>query len=125
MLHFEIPDTTAHIPDDIFFLPVVSEGRGESVIGLVYDMERRIIGSLEAPLIEWDQGVTAFEEIVTIFGFRWLMVDLPELAVSLFVPEFIDMSSEGKYRISIFIEEFCREIEVSRIRPIMHDISKE
>ena len=55
MLHFEIADATAHIPDDIFLLPVDTECLCELIIGLIYDMEGCIVGSLEAPLIEGDE----------------------------------------------------------------------
>ena len=88
-------------------------------------MERCIVGSLETALVEWDKRVTTFEKIITVFRFWWLVVDLPELAVSLFVPEFVDMSCEGKYGSSVFIEEFCRKVQMRRTRPIVHDVSEE
>ena len=125
MLHLEISDTTAHIPDDVFLLPVIPESCGESVIGFIHDMKRSVVSSLKAPLIERDERVTAFEEIITILGFWWLVVDLPELTVSLFVSEFVDVSCEGKYGSSVFIEEFCRKVQMRRTRPIVHDVSEE
>lgn len=53
------------------------------------------------------------------------MIDLPKLAISLLVSEFIDMSVETKDRIAIFIQELCREIHMGRLCPIMHYISEE
>jgi len=85
VLYFEVTDTTTHIPDDVVFLPVISEGLSEFIIRLVYDMQWSVIGSFKASLIEWNQRVSAFEEVVSVFCFWWLVVDLPELAVSLLV----------------------------------------
>ena len=55
VLDLEIAHTTAHIPDNILTLPVVSESLGELVIGSVDDMEWSVIGSFETPLINRDE----------------------------------------------------------------------
>ena len=55
MLRLQIPDSTAHIPDDILSLPVFAESLREEVVGSIDDMKWSEIGSLESSLIEWDQ----------------------------------------------------------------------
>jgi hypothetical protein len=94
MLHFQIAYTATHIPDDIVLLPVIPEGFGKFIVGFVHDMQGSIIGSFKASLIEWYERVSTFEEVISIFCFWWLVVDLPELAVSFFVPQLVDMTSK-------------------------------
>ena len=94
MLYFEVTDATTHIPDDVVFLPVISEGFSEFIIRFVHDMQWSIVGSFKASLIERNQRVSAFEEVISVFCFWWLVIDLPELAVSLLVSELIDVASE-------------------------------
>lgn len=125
MLHFQITHATTHIPDDVVLLPVISERFSEFVIRFVHDMQWSVVGSFKASLIERNQRVSAFEEVVSIFSFWWLMVDLPELTVSFFVPQFVDVTSEGENRITIFVEELRREIQMRRICPVMHDVCEE
>ncbi len=125
MLYFEVTDATTHIPDDVVFLPVISEGFSEFIIRLVHDMQWSVVGSFKTSLIERNQRVSAFEEIVSIFCFWWLVVDLPELAVSLLVSEFVYVTSERENGITIFVEELRGEIEMCGICPVVHDICEE
>lgn len=60
MFDFQISDTTAHIPDDIIFLPVITKSLCQSIIGFIDDMKGRVVRSLETAFIEWDQRVSSF-----------------------------------------------------------------
>ena len=124
MLYLEIPYTTTHIPDDIFLLPIISERLCELVIRFIHHMERCIVRSLEAPLIERDETITSLKEVVPILSFWGFVIYLPELTISLLVAELIDLPCEREYGRPILVEEFCRKIEVSGLSTVMHDICK-
>jgi hypothetical protein len=69
-----------------------------------------VVGSFKASFIERDETVSSLQQVVSVFCFWWLVVDLPELTVSFFVSKFIDVTSEREHGITIFIEELGREI---------------
>ena len=91
MLDLEVADATAHISDDVVFLSIFAEGLGEEVIGLVDDMERRVVRSFETSLVDGDQTVPPLEEVVAVFGLGWSIIDGSKSPISLSIAEFVDL----------------------------------
>jgi len=81
-----------------------------------------VIGSFKASFIERNQTISSFEEIITIFCFWWLVIDLPKSSISLFISELVDFPIECKDWGAVFVEEFCGEIGMCRDGAIIHDI---
>ena len=125
MLRLEVADAATHVPDDVIALPVRAERLRQKVVGLVHDVQRRVVRTLEAALVVGDEGIAAFEEIVAVLLLRRTVVNRPEAAVAVRIAERIECAAEEERGASVPVEELGGEVLVGRNRPIAHDVREE
>ena len=99
VLHLQIADAAAHIPDDIAFLPIGAERGDKLFIGLIDDVQGRVIGALELLFIERQQAVPPFEQIMPVLRFGRAVIDCPEMPITGVAGEFPGFAIEQEHRL--------------------------
>ena len=58
VLHLQIANAAAHIPDNISLLPIFTQRKRELSIGFIHNMKRGVECAFKAALIKWQQTIS-------------------------------------------------------------------
>ena len=124
MLDLQVAHAAAHIPHDVFALPVLAQRFSQLVVGFIHHMQRRVIRAFEAALIHWNQVIAALQQVIAVFGFGRFVVNRPKLAVALFIAQLVHFSAQAKHRRTIFVQQLGGQIGVGGHGAVVHDVRK-